>query len=56
MVGNIFHKRLGCLIMGEEKIFFATDSFLQNLIPQGFYFLGIKFKKGFCLHIRESLW
>lgn len=40
--------------MGREETFFATDSFLQNLISQGIYFLGIKFK-GFCLRIRESL-
>lgn len=50
LAGNLFPERLGCLIMGGGGKFFATDSFLQNLISQGIYLLGIKFKEGFCLH------
>lgn len=37
LAGNVYPERLGCLIMGREKKFFASDSFLQNLTSQGIY-------------------
>lgn len=50
LYGNPFSERLGCLIIWYKQKFFTTDSFLQNLISQGIYLPGIKYKEGFCLH------